>query len=175
MSQKKRSRNLSLLYYFVIERNIRMQTTRLRAIMTVRIMAPHPQAIKITQIAAHPLLLQQLPLKILPHPLQKNFAPCEVIQPSPEFSILHCGRCGFRIPGTGSPDSLSVEFGFRISIVCRIPDNSRWTTDSKAQDAGFHMQTFPRFWIPQAKISPTPESGVPDMGQSTDSHWIVRT
>ena len=74
MPQKKRRRNLCLLYYFVIERNIRMQTTRLRAIITVRIMAPHPQTIKITQIAAHPLLLQQLPLKILPHPLQKKFA-----------------------------------------------------------------------------------------------------
>ena len=51
-----------------------MQTTRLRAIITVRIMAPHPQTTKITPIAAHPLLLQQLPLKILPHPLQKKFA-----------------------------------------------------------------------------------------------------
>ena len=51
-----------------------MQTTRLRAIITVRIMAPHTQTIKITQIAAHPLLLQQLPLKILSHPLQKKFA-----------------------------------------------------------------------------------------------------
>ena len=58
----------------MIERNIRMQTTRLRAIITVRIMAPHPQTTKITPIAAHPLLLQQLPLKILPHPLQKKFA-----------------------------------------------------------------------------------------------------
>ena len=37
-------------------------------------MAPHTQTIKITQIAAHPLLLQQLPLKILSHPLQKKFA-----------------------------------------------------------------------------------------------------
>ena len=37
-------------------------------------MAPHLQTIKMTQIAAHPLLLQQLPLKILPHPLQKKFA-----------------------------------------------------------------------------------------------------
>ena len=35
-------------------------------------MAPHLQTIKITQIAAH-LLLQQLPLKILPHPLQEKF------------------------------------------------------------------------------------------------------
>ena len=51
-----------------------MQTTLLRAIITVRIMAPHPQTTKITPIAAHPLLLQQLPLKILPHPLQKKFA-----------------------------------------------------------------------------------------------------
>ena len=38
------------------------------------IMAPHLQTIKITQIAAHPLLLQQLPLEILPHPVQKKFA-----------------------------------------------------------------------------------------------------
>ena len=51
-----------------------MQTTRLRATITVRIMAPHTQTIKITQRAAHPLLLQQLPSKILPHPLQKKFA-----------------------------------------------------------------------------------------------------
>ena len=26
---------------------------------------------------------------------------------------------------------------------------------------------FPRFWIPQAKISPIPESGLPDVEQST--------
>ena len=56
MPQKKESRNLSLLCYFVIERNIRMQTTRLRAIITVRIMAPHLQTIKMTEIAWHPLL-----------------------------------------------------------------------------------------------------------------------
>ena len=28
-------------------------------------------------------------------------------------------------------------FGFQIPIVCRIPDNSSWLTDSKAQDSGF--------------------------------------
>ena len=40
----------------------------------------------------------------------------------------------FRIPGTGS-QSLSVELGLRIAIVCGVPD-------SKAQDFGFHKQFF---------------------------------
>ena len=98
--------------------------------------------------------------------------PCEV-----GFWIPHCGRCGFRIPGNGSPDSLSVEFGFRIPIVCRIPDNSSWITDSKAQDAGSHKQTsekkiYSGFHKQRFVI---PESGVPDTGQSTDSYWIVGT
>ena len=39
-----------------------------------------------------------------------------------------------------SPDALSVEFGFRIPIVCRIPDNSSWITDSKALEFEFHKQ-----------------------------------
>ena len=34
----------------------------------------------------------------------------------------------------------------------------------QSQDAGFHMQNFPRFWIPHAKISPILESGEPDLG-----------
>ena len=77
-----------------------------------------------------------------------------------------------------SPDSLSVEFGFRIPIVCRIPDNSSWITDSKAQDVGSHKQTSENFFFYfgfHKQRFLIPESGVPDTGQSTDSYWIVRT
>ena len=31
--------------------------------------------------------------------------------------------CGFRIPGTGFGFFLSVELGYRVSIVCGIPDS----------------------------------------------------
>ena len=103
--------------------------------------------------------------------------PCEVIQPSPGFSIPHCGRCRFRIPDNGSPDSLSVEFGFRIPIVCRIPDNSSWMTDSKALELQFHEQKSAQILHSTSKGFSDYgwESGVPDMEQYTDSHWIVGT
>ncbi|CAH3183896.1 unnamed protein product [Porites evermanni] len=166
MPQKKGKRNLSLLYYFVSE----CKQALLRAIITVRILAPHLQTIKMTEIAAHPLLFQQLPSEILPHPLQEksakfffhNYSTVKVKRQNVwlRFWIPHCGRCGFRIPGNGGPDSLSVEFGFRIPIVFRIPDNSSWITDSKAQDAGSHKQKSEKknsFSIPQAKI---PDSGI---------------
>ena len=52
--------------------------------------------------------------------------------------------CGFRIPGTWS-QSLSVELGFWIQIVSRIPDSLSCTSESKAQDYGFHRQYFPQF------------------------------
>ena len=70
MPQKKGKRNLSLLYYFVSE----CKQALLRAIITVRILTPHLQTIKMTEIAAHPLLLQQLPSEILPHPLEEKSA-----------------------------------------------------------------------------------------------------
>ena len=41
--------------------------------------------------------------------------------------------------------------GTWIPVVSGIPD-------SKAQDSGFNRQTFPRFWIPHAKISKIPDS-----------------
>ena len=50
-------------------------------------------------------------------------------------------------------DSLFVELGFRIAIVSWIPDSLSCFADSKAQDSGLHKQNFPRFQIPQAKIS----------------------
>ena len=67
----------------------------------------------------------------------------------------------FRIPGTGS-QSLSVELGLRIAIVCGVPD-------SKAQDFGFHKQFFfkdfgfhkQKFRIPlHEAINPTHHSTV---------------
>ena len=81
---------------------------------------------------------------------------------------------GFQTPEVRIPCLWNLDSGFQ-SFAGSLIIQDGLTTDSKAQDAGFHMQTFPRFWIPQAQISPTPESGVPDMGQSTDSYWIVRT
>ena len=52
-------------------------------------------------------------------------------------------RSGFRISGT-----LSVEHGFRISVVRGIPDSLSCNPDGKAQDSGLHKQEFPGFWIP---------------------------
>ena len=54
-----------------------------------------------------------------------------------------------------------MEFGFRIPIFNGIPDSLSFIPDSKAQDSWLHKQKFLRFRIPQAKISWTPESGVP--------------
>ena len=62
--------------------------------------------------------------------------------------------------------SFSVELGFRIPIVCGIPD-------SKAQDSGFHKQKFPRFLILHAKISRIPESGFPYMGRDVVQIYVV--
>ena len=73
--------------------------------------------------------------------------------------------------------SFSVELGFRIRIVSGIPDSYTCIPDSKAQDSGFHKQKFPRFWIPNAKISRIPESGFLYMGRKRDSncHFIALT
>ena len=46
--------------------------------------------------------------------------------------------------------SFSVELGFRIPIVGGIPDSYSCIPDSKAQDSGFHKQTFPRFRNPDS-------------------------
>ena len=73
------------------------------------------------------------------------FAPCEGIKGSLGFWTP---RHGFRIPGTGFQIFFS---GTWIPVVCGIPD-------SKAQDSGFNRQTFPRFWIPHAKMSKIPDS-----------------
>ena len=45
-----------------------------------------------------------------------------------------------------------LEPGFWISIVSGIQDSLSCILDSKAQDSGFHKQTFPRFRIPGEKI-----------------------
>ena len=73
------------------------------------------------------------------------FAPCEGIKGSLGFWTP---RHGFRIPGTGFQVFFS---GTWIPVVNGIPD-------SKAQDSGFNRQTFPRFWIPHAKMSKIPDS-----------------
>ena len=73
------------------------------------------------------------------------FAPYEVIKGSLGFWTP---RHGFRIPGTGFQIFFS---GTWIPVVSGIPD-------SKAQDSGFNRQTFPRFWIPHAKMSKIPDS-----------------
>ena len=73
------------------------------------------------------------------------FAPCEGIKGSLGFWTP---RHGFRIPGTGFQIFFS---GTWIPVVSGIPD-------SKAQDSGFNRQTFPRFWIPHAKMSKLPDS-----------------
>ena len=71
-------------------------------------------------------------------------------------SGFHAVDSGFQLLDSRS---FSVELGFRIRIVSGIPD-------SKTQDSGFHKQKFPRFWIPNAKISQIPESGFLYMGQA---------
>ena len=73
------------------------------------------------------------------------FAPCEGIKGSLGFWTP---RHGFRTPGTGFQIFFS---GTWIPVVTGIPD-------SKAQDSGFNRQTFPRFWIPHAKMSKIPDS-----------------
>ena len=73
------------------------------------------------------------------------FAACEGIKGSLGFWTP---RHGFRIPGTGFQIFFS---GTWIPVVSGIPD-------SKAQDSGFNRQTFPRFWIPHAKMSKIPDS-----------------
>ena len=76
---------------------------------------------------------------------------------------------GFHAVGSGfhllDSRSFSVELGFRIRIVSEIPDSYTCIPDSKAQDSGFHKQRFPRFRIPNAKISRIPESGFLYMGR----------
>ena len=68
-----------------------------------------------------------------------------------ESGILD-SHLGFQIPGSGH-SSLSMELGFQIPIVNRIPDSLSFIPDSKAQDSGLHKQNFLRFRIPQANIS----------------------
>ena len=43
------------------------------------------------------------------------------------------------------PDSLSVELGFQISILSKIPVSLSYIPDSKAQDSGFHERKFVGF------------------------------
>ena len=77
-------------------------------------------------------------------------------------SGFHAVDSGFHLLDSRS---FSVELGFRIRIVSGIPDSYTCIPDSKAQDSGFHKQKFPRFRIPNAKISRIPESGFLYMGR----------
>ena len=77
-------------------------------------------------------------------------------------SGFHAVDSGFHLLDSRS---FSVELGFRIRIVSGIPDSYTCIPNSKAQDSGFHKQKFPRFRIPNAKISRIPESGFLYMGQ----------
>ena len=95
-------------------------------------------------------------------PLKETFVQCKGIQDTLGFWIP---RRRFWIPGTGFRSS-SVELGFRILIVCGIPDSLSCIADSKAQDSGFHKEEFPSFRIPQAIISRIPEPGFPFKGRS---------
>ena len=61
---------------------------------------------------------------------------CKGIQDSPGFWIP---RRRFQIPGTWL-HTFSVELGFWIPILCRIPDSLSCIPYSKAQDSGFHKQ-----------------------------------
>ena len=77
--------------------------------------------------------------------------------------------------GLWIPDSLSVKFGVRISIVSGIPDFLRFILGSKAQDSGleketlpvslFHKQKFPTFRNPHSptwdEIHNSPEFLIP--------------
>ena len=54
-----------------------------------------------------------------------------------------------------------------FQIVGGIPDSLSCILDFKAQDSGFHKQNFPRFRIPQAKISRIPESTFHNMRRVT--------
>ena len=51
-------------------------------------------------------------------------------------------RRRFQILGTGF-QHLSVELGFWIEVVSRIPDSLSCIPDSNAQDSGFHELKFP--------------------------------
>ena len=68
--------------------------------------------------------------------------PCKGIQDSLRFWIQ---RSGLRILR-----SFSVKLGFRIPIVCGIPDSYSYFSDSKAQDSGFYEEKFPRFRNPNS-------------------------
>ena len=78
-------------------------------------------------------------------------------------SGFHAVDSGFHLLDSRS---FSVELGFRIRIVSGIPDSYTCIPDSKAQDSGFHKQKFPRFRIPNAKISRILESGFLYMGRN---------
>ena len=77
-------------------------------------------------------------------------------------SGFHAMDSGFQLLDSRS---FSVKLGFRIRIVSGILDSYTCIPDSKAQDSGFHKQKFPRFRIPNAKISRIPESGFLYMGR----------
>ena len=91
----------------------------------------------------------------------KELPPCKEVQ---DGFGLWIPRRGFRIPGTGF-QSLSLELGFWILIVSRIPNSLNCVPDFRTQDFGFQKYNFPWFQIPQAKIFRIPESVGPYMGR----------
>ena len=46
----------------------------------------------------------------------------------------------FQIPVLDSSSFFKLELGFRIPIVCEIPDSLSWTPDSKTQNSIFHKR-----------------------------------
>ena len=61
--------------------------------------------------------------------------------------------CGFLVLGLyWILYPLSVELGFSIPIISRIPNFLSCIPDSKAQGSGFHKKSFSGFQIPQEKV-----------------------
>ena len=94
---------------------------------------------------------------------------------SSDFRVTPCkgiqDGLGFWIPRYGFPDSstgflivFKLELGFRIPIVCGIPDSLSQIPDSKAQDSVLHKRICSGFRIPQAKVS------ILTWGDSTNTH-----
>ena len=83
---------------------------------------------------------------------------------SSDFRVTPCkgiqDGLGFWIPRYGFPDSstgllivFKLELGFRIPIVCGIPDSLSQIPDSKAQDSVLHKRICSGLRILQAKLS----------------------
>ena len=76
-----------------------------------------------------------------------KFVPRPIYQGNPRQSWI-LDR-GFQIPDSWF-QSLWVELGFWIPVVCGIPDSLSCLPDPKAQDSRFHKQNFPGFGNPDS-------------------------